>query len=198
MSNDLAREFAIATREKRNLEAKLGKVKSRLAKMDEPLREYMAQEGLPKITVKAPEFDAQRDAELALMEKTDLGPLSVQEAIDVLATEGLLAESLPEKTATITVASRIWASPVVVPDKKDPDRDKANDAEYERACDALEAAGNGWEDYAQRRFNVISLSSAVKIEVDEGRVKLGDDSTGVAFDGTIKVVEKFAAQARMT
>jgi hypothetical protein len=188
------REFALLTREKRALEAKLAKVKSRLAKIDEPLREAMAQEGIPKLPLKVPEFDAQRDAEVALMEKgpDNLDPLVIQEVVDILATDGLLADSHPEKTATISISSRIWASPVI----NDPDRDKANDAEYERACDALEASDFG--EYAQRRFNVVSLSSAMNNEVAEGRIKLGDDSTAIAFDGTIKITEKFQAQARMT
>lgn len=189
----LAREFAILTREKRDLEKKLAQAKSKIAKLDEPLRNYMAEEGLPKVPIFAPEFDATREAEVALMEKSPLGvtPEQIGEIVDILNSEGLLAESKPKRAVTLFIKGRVWASPVI----DDPDRDKANDAEYERACQALEA--QGWGEYAQRRFNIVSLSSAINTEVDEGRIKLDDSSSALAFDGTIKVVEKFQVNANM-
>lgn len=189
----LAREFAELSREKKRIGEDEKRVKARLAELDPQLQEAMTQEGVPRLPIEIAEVDVDdavgKTIEEALTTAQSLDNVDFDFIVTLLRRRGLLAENKPAKTVTVYIGSRVWATPVI----DDPERDKANDAEYARACDALEAEGFG--EYAQRRFNVISLSSAVKEMVENGQITLeGNEAT--AFGGTVKVVEKFQINAR--
>lgn len=188
----LAREFAELSRDKKRIADEDKKVKARLAELDPLLQEAMAQEGVPSMKVDLDEHDVCALATTTIEELIDFDQfenVDIDAIVTRLQRRDLLAPAKPKKTVTVFIASRVWASPVV----SDPNGDKASDDDYARACDALEA--NDFGEYAQRRFNVVSLSSAVKEMVENGQIKL-EGNEGVAFDGTVRVVEKFQISAR--
>lgn len=187
------RAFALAKRRKADADAVSKEEGKKIAELEPAILEEFANEGVPKITVdveparptladRLNEVPTLPNALIEWIEDVDLDVFA--QLIDDART---LIEENEQKpfSMTLSVGSRIWAKPKV----DDPERDKANDAEYQRACRALEAQGFG--DYVQERFNVISLSSAMKEEVEEGRLQVGEN-----FDGTIVIEEKFQVNAR--
>lgn len=182
---DRLRAFALAKRRKTDADAEAKKQGKIISDLEPAILEEFASEGVPKITVEVePEKPTLADRLRDEITRIDGLGYDVPKVIgDALA----FVEAHEQKpfATTLSVGSRIWAKPKV----DDPERDKANDDEYERACRALEA--NGFGDYVQERFNVISLSSAMKEEVEEGRLQVGEN-----FDGTIVIEEKFQVNAR--
>lgn len=178
----LLAQFVQASEEKKEAAAAEKKASARMKEVEQTILDQFTEEGISsmKVTVESELDDADiTKTKLALlMEDVELPPEKVQ------AIAARLFEK-PSIKKTLFIGSRIWANPKI----DDPDRDKANDAEYERACRALEA--NGFGEYVQERFNVISLSSAIKEEVENGTIPVGE-----AFDGTIVVKEKFQLNAR--
>lgn len=198
LDTDLLRDFAQATFEKQEAEKIVKARKRKIDELDEPIRTMFTEEGVPssKITVQARDVDfdfAQFLHSFYNEAKTscDAGEFEsyVESYTKQAREEGLLAPSTPEYTKTIFVGSRVWAKPVAtgVDEHGDP---KVSEEDYERACEALRA--NGFGEYVQTRFNIVSLSSAVKEDVENGVIPTGTDH----FDGAIEVAEKFQVQTR--
>lgn len=189
----LVTQFARAMKRKRDGEKIVNDAKREIAEIEPVLLPQFTEPDeetgsvSPKQSITLPERDVNREAVELLNEVVDAseGKCGVFDFVVRLRDAGLLIPNEPATTFTVFVGSRIWASPK----RDDAERDKATDEEYERACRALEAHGFG--EYVQERFNVVSLSSAMKEEVEHGRIEPGD-----VFDGAITVEEKFTLQAR--
>jgi hypothetical protein len=175
----------------------------RCDELEDEIMQEMIEKGVPKIpvTIKARDVDAEAAGIIeGIIEDSPPNPdddtLRMMQAriVGALRNAGLLIDSSEEVTKTVFMGSRVWARPVATgtDDNGDP---KSTDDDYRRACRALEAGGFG--EYVQERFNIISLSSAVKEEVEHKRIVIpdGEDST-LAFDGTIIVTEKPQLQSR--
>lgn len=167
------------------------KAKGRCGELEEEIIASMVEDGVTsiKVTLEAVDVDAQ--ARAAAIEWAEAGFNLADDAGDFIQTlrdRGLLAESRPEITKTVFIGSRVWATPVPTGSHENGEP-KATDADYERACRALEA--EGWGEYVQERFNIISLSSAVNDEVKAGNIVIPEGETETfAFNGTIRVTEK--------
>jgi hypothetical protein len=192
---ELLREFVRLDDEKKNGADAEKRAKARIAEIEPQILESFIADGVSSIKATLEARDVDAEARTAIIEWIDEGFADVADIADnigdlvqVLRGAGLLIENRPEIKKTIFIGSRIWATPVA-------EGEKANDDEYEQACAALEAAG--WGDYVQTRFNVISLSSAVKEAVDNGEIVIPDgERETTAFDGTVRVVEKLQLNAR--
>lgn len=183
---ELLREFVRLDDEKKNGADAEKRAKARIAEIEPQILESFIEDGVSSIkaTLEARDVDAEVREVIDRFE--DSG--TPNEIAAALRDAGLLIENRPEIKKTIFIGSRIWATPVTA-------GEKASDDEYEAACRALEAAG--WGDYVQERFNVISLSSAVKAEVENGNIVIPDgERETVAFDGTIRVIDKLQLNAR--
>lgn len=188
----LMTRFARAMKKKRDGEAQVNSAKKEIAEIEPVLLPQFtepAEDGsvTPKQSVTLPERSVDNEAVDVLKAVFDAseGKAGAYDFVRALRDEGLLIENEPVTTFSVFVGSRIWASPK----RDDPERDKATDEEYERACRALEEHGFG--EYVQERFNIVSLSSAMKEEVEHGRIPVGE-----VFDGTLVVEEKFTLNAR--
>ncbi len=196
---DALRAWVSYDDDKKNAAALEKRAKRKCAEVEPVILESFIEDGVDsiRVTLEATDVDAEAKAliEAVLPDETkailrvegDEEVPIVDSIVHGLREEGLLRDSRPEIVKTVFIGSRVWAKPVPtgVDDDGEP---KASDADYERACAALARAG--WDDYVQTRFNVISLSSAMKIEKEQGRIEIpeGEDSV-VVFDGTIIVTE---------
>lgn len=188
LDTEMLRDFAQLTFEKRQAEATVKDRTKRAAELDEPIRNMFAEEGVPSCPVTVTARDV--DAEVLELFAEELaieipGPYNFAPIVEMMRERGLLAESTPEYTMNLSVGSRVWAKPFAA------NGEKATEAEHAAACEALRAKGFG--DYVHERFNVISLSSAVSEDVQNGVIPVGDDY----FDGKVVVEEKFQVTARM-
>ena len=187
LDTELLRDFAQWTKEKRNAEAIVKDRTRRLAEIDEPIRLMFAEEGVPSCPVTVPARDV--DAEAVSAISSCFEPLTeatrhlIPSIVNELRFRGLLVESSPKFTMNLSVGSRIWAKPFAA------DGERATEEEHEAACRALRDKGFG--DFVHERFNVISLSSAVKEDVENGVIPIGSDF----FDGKVVVEEKFQVKA---
>ena len=198
LDTELLRDFAQATFEKQEAE-KIAKARKRkLDELDEPIRTMFTEEGVPSSKITVSERNVDFDFAQLLhafydeaKQSADAGEFEsfVESFVEQARNEGLLAPNTPEYTKTIFVGSRVWAKPVAtgVDEHGDP---KTTEDDYERACEALRA--NGFGEYVQTRFNIVSLSSAVKEDVENGVIPTGTEY----FDGAIEVEEKFQVQTR--
>lgn len=103
------------------------------------------------------------------------------ELINAFADEGIQNVNLDGHT--VYLQAQIWASPV--------------DGDYERACDALVAAGLG--EFVGRRFNTNTLSSWVREHVRDEGGNYPDDleqHLPVAFLGSIKAEKVWSVRTR--
>lgn len=185
--------------EKKTAAALEKKAKREIAELEPGILEQMAQEGTPKITVELEALDVDGDAADLIAEavRTSKAPSTEDMALEIVAAmrqASLLKENRPAITKSVFIGSRVWAKPVAT-GTDDDGEPKATDDDYERACRALEAHGFG--EYVQERFNIISLSSALKEEVEHGAIVIPDGADEVVvYDGTIVVSEKPQLNAR--
>lgn len=201
MDMSALREWVALDDEKKNAAALEKKAKKKLAEIEPGILEQLVQEGTPKITVELEAMDVDGEALETIIDvfrNSDPERVSLSDvaslAVEALREEGLLKESRPAIAKSIFIGRRIWAKPVATGQDEDGEP-KATDEDYERACRALEK--NDFGEYVQERFNIISLSSAMKEEVEQGRIVIpeGEDEV-IAFDGTIIVSEKPQLNAR--
>ena len=115
-----------------------------------------------------------KTAEIDAIEK-ELSELQ-EEILTSMSSEGVssMRVDLPEGRFTISPLRQLWAGAV--------------EGDYERACQALKAAGLG--DLVEEKFNTNRLSSVVR-EMDAAGVPLPE-----SFAGAIKVSEVFRLSVR--
>lgn len=193
---DALRAWVSYDDDKKNAAALEKRAKKKCNEVEPVILESFIEDGVDSIRVTLEATDVDAEAREIITNalsslEWDVGKPSIESIANAIVPDlreaQLLRDSRPEIVKTVFIGSRVWAKPVPtgVDDDGEP---KASDADYERACAALARAG--WDDYVQTRFNVISLSSAMKIEKEQGRIEIpeGEDSV-VVFDGTIIVTE---------
>lgn len=193
LNMDRLREWVAIDDDKKNAAALEKKAKKKLAEIEPSILEELVQEGAPQIRVELEARDVDLEVRL-IAERFDLSDEMKDDFVTALRKANVLVENRPKIAKTLFIGRRVWAKPVAtgVDDDGEP---KSTDADYERACRALEKAG--WGDYVQERFNIISLSSAVKEEVEHGEIVIPEGETEtLAFDGTIIVSETPQLNAR--
>jgi hypothetical protein len=95
------------------------------------------------------------------------------EIVEMMVDAGV--QSINIDGATIYLHTQLWARP----EREDEESDRASDADYERACEALREAGLA--ELVKPRFNIHSLSAVVR-----GMDKNGEPIPE-QFEGAIKV-----------
>jgi hypothetical protein len=205
---DALRAWVSYDDDKKNAAAMEKRAKARCNELEPQILESLVQDGADSIRVTLEALDIDKEARETAHEALnalatdppfigfnigDGGDEIVSAIVDALRSEGLLKDNQPEIVKTVFIGSRVWAKPVPTgtDDNGDP---KATDEDYERACIAL--AREGWEQFVQTRFNVISLSSAVKEEVGKTIFFEDGESSTLAFDGTIIVEDRPQLNAR--
>lgn len=208
---DALRAWVSYDDDKKDASSREKRAKSKCAELEDQIMESFIADGVSSVQVTLDALDVDKEARetaeaaVAEFERTamqNIGDLHdawnvadiAAAVVDALRSESLLRDNRPEITKTVFIGSRVWAKPVPTgtDDNGDP---KSTDDDYLRACEALKTAG--WGDYVQTRFNIISLSSAVKEEVDAGNIVIpeGERET-LAFDGTIIVSDAPQLNAR--
>lgn len=199
---DALRAWVSYDDDKKNAAAMEKRAKARCSELEPQILESLVQDGADSIRVTLEELDVDKEARetaenaLGTLE-WNVGQPSIPDAaeavVDALRSEGLLKDNRPQIVKTVFIGSRVWAKPVPTgtDDNGDP---KATDDDYLRACEALKR--EGWGQYVQTRFNVISLSSAVKEEVGKTIFIPEGESSTTAFDGTIIVEDRPQLNAR--
>ena len=186
---DLLRRFARATHAKKAAEAALTKAKAIIAELDPEIQMMFADHGTPSAKVVTEAFDAAATA-VDIMGRLDAEAIGFPEAAAIataLDEAGLLIDSTPKRTTTIYIGSRLWARPNVDKDATDEEKAIARAA----AVEALKSYGYG--EFIKEDFNIVSLSSAMKLAVESGEVPLGTEF----FDGALNITEDFAVGARV-
>lgn len=133
------------------------------------LREYVALSAR-KAALKAELDDIQRQL-------SELEP----QLIEAFADEGV--QNINVDGHTVYLSAQLWASPV--------------DGDYERACDALIAAGLG--EFVGRRFNTNTLSAWIREYVRDETGNYPDDiqtALPQAFNGAIEARKDWSLRVR--
>lgn len=194
--NEKVRAMAQAQLDKREGEAIVNRAKKVIAELDEPLRNMFAEEGVgnPKVEVAGTDVDDAAENiiadQLSIYSSVLTEGIVAEAIVAALREADLLKPNVPKKTVSLYIGSRLWAK-CVQTGRNERGEPETSEDDWIRACRALEA--KGYAAYVGERFNITSLSSAVKEDFDNGIIPEGSDY----FDGTIEVNERFQISARV-
>jgi hypothetical protein len=112
IDTDKLRDFAQATFEKQQAEALVKDRKRKIDELDPQIRQMFVEEGVPgsSITVQARDIDAEAfESVISWFGDSDDADTLADKIVGELREKGLLAESTPEYTKTLSIGSRVWA-----------------------------------------------------------------------------------------
>lgn len=116
----------------------------------------------------------------------------LDERIKLFAQEAtILPPYKVEGGGTIVLGSRVWARPNVDRDASDEDKAIARASAITRMSADEELAS-----FVRPDFNIMSLSSYFKEEINEGRIKLDGEGKAVLLDGALLVIDETTVSVR--